>query len=128
MKYPGSHITSTTKRIANAMTLMITLLFLSGCAVGTSHRHHDYDAGASVSIKYHYYPDSHVYYDLHRHRYHYHNANRGWVSVKKLPKYIHLDRYRYHVVQTRHHKPWKVKHAHKKHRSHYKDQYSHRYH
>jgi hypothetical protein len=113
--------------IASGVTLVATLVFLNGCAAHTSHRHH-HDAGISGVNTYYYYPRSHVYYDSQKHRYHYHHASRGWVSVKKLPRYIHLDRHRYHVVQTGHQKPWKSGHTYKKHRGRYDDQDAHKRH
>ena len=127
MKTSASHRSKTFRHLlASAITLAATLSFLSGCAAHSSYGHHG--TGASVSVRYNYYPDTNVYYDSRRHRYHYHHADHGWVTVKKLPRYIHHDRNPYHVVHTGHNKPWKVKHAHKKHRSHYKGKHSNDHH
>jgi hypothetical protein len=124
MKMVAKHPAETLHRFISAsIMLIVAFLFLSGCTATTGHRHYDrhYDRGPSVSIEYHYFPDVHVYYDVHRHVYHYHHAHRGWVTVKKLPHYIHIDKHRHHVMRSRHHQPWKEKHEYKHHRSHYDD-------
>lgn len=100
-----------------SIVLIVAAVFLSGCTATSGH-YYDYDPGPSASTRYYYFPDAHVYYDIHRDLYHYHHPYRGWLKVRTLPHYIHINRTRYHVLYSRHHRPWKDNHAFKHHRSH----------
>lgn len=112
--------TNTIRKPATAsIALLITTIFLGSCTANAGYRHYDYEPATSKSIEYHYFPNAHVYYDSHRRIYHYRHQQRGWISVKKLPKYIHIDKHRRYSVRSDHHKPWKNQHLQKKHRSHF---------
>ena len=87
--------TNTIRKPATAsIALLITTIFLGSCTANAGYRHYDYEPATSKSIEYHYFPNAHVYYDSHRRIYHYRHQQRGWISVKKLPKYIHIDKHR----------------------------------
>ena len=101
------------------ITLLIATIFLGSCTANAGYRHNHYEPATSKSIEYHYFPNAHVYYDSHRRVYHYHHKQRGWLSVKNLPKYIHLDRHRRYPVRSDHQKPWKKHHLQKEQRSHF---------
>jgi len=106
------------KPLTASIALIITIIFLSSCTANAGYRHYDYESSPSRTVDYHYYPNAHVYFDSHRHLYHYHHMQRGWQSVKKLPKYIHIDKHHRYSVRSDHRKPWKNQHLQKKHRSH----------
>ena len=107
------------KPVTASIALIITIIFLSSCAANAGYRHYDYEPSPSRSFDYHYYPNAHIYFDSRQHLYHYHHKQRGWQSVKKLPKYIHIDKHRHYPVRSNHRKPWKNQHLQKKHRSHF---------
>jgi hypothetical protein len=101
---------------------LLTTFFLSGCtatAHSTPYYGSDHSYSTSRVYQYYYYPDADIYYDPYRHKYHYNHGTHGWVSVTFLPSYIHYDKHRYHVIRSPHHRPWKHKHAYKKHHRHY---------
>ena len=106
------------KPLTARITLIISIILLSSCAANAGSRHYDYESPPSGTFDYHYYPNAHVYFDSHRHLYHYHHKQRGWQSVKKLPKYIHIDKQRRYSVRSDHRRPWKNQHLQKKHRGH----------
>ena len=100
------------------LTFLIAIIFLSSCTANAGYRHNNFGAVSSTSFEYHYFPDAHVYYDTHRRVYHYHHRQHGWVSVKQLPAYIHLDRHHRQLLHSGHQRPWNNQHLHKKNRSH----------
>lgn len=115
---PHSH-----EKIANfirsSSILFLALFFLSGCNATASHYQYQYEPATENWSEYHYYPNVNVYYDRHRHIYHYQHNSRGWVSANRLPHFININSHRYNVVRSRHHRPWKNKHANKQHHKHY---------
>lgn len=120
MKTNFSNSANTISRpVTASIALIITIIFLSSCAANAGYRHYDYEPSPSRSFDYHYYPNAHVYFDSRQHLYHYHHKQRGWQSVKKLPKYIHIDKHRQYPVRSNHRKPWKNQHLQKKHLSHF---------
>ena len=112
--------------LLNLSLMIVIALMLSGCLAHSPQRHgnphyvHREAPRAEVIFNYHYYPDAHVYYDTHRRLYHYHDKYRGWISVRILPGYIHLGGHghRHHIVNSKHNKPWKLKHRNKRPHSH----------
>ena len=112
--------TNTIRKPATAsIAMLITTIFLGSCTANAGYRHYGYEPATSKSIEYHYFPNADVYYDSHRRIYHYRHQQRGWISVKKLPKYIHIDKHRRYSMRSDHHKPWKNQHLQKKHRKHF---------
>ena len=110
--------------LINLSLIIVIALMLSGCPAHNPHRddHPQYDhheaPRTEVIFNYHYYPDVHVYYDTHRRLYHYHDKYLGWITVRILPGYIHLGAHRHHIVNSKHNKPWKLKHRNKRPHSH----------
>ena len=110
--------------LLNLGLMIVIALMLSGCLAHSPQRHgnphydHHDTPRAEVIFNYHYYPDVHVYYDTHRRLYHYHDKYRGWITVRILPGYIHLGGHRHHIVNSKHNKPWKLKHRNKRPHSH----------
>jgi hypothetical protein len=109
---------------------LLTLVFLSGCtatAHSTPYYGSDHGYSSSRYYQYYYYPDADIYYDPYRRKYHYNHGTHGWVSVTFLPSYILYDKHRYHVIRSPHHRPWKHKHAYKRHHRHYDGHKQHRH-
>jgi len=106
------------------LTFLIAIIFLSSCTANAGYRHNNFGAVSSTSFEYHYFPDAHVYYDTHRRMYHYHHKQHGWLSVKQLPPYIHLDRHQRHLLRSGHQTPWNNQHLYKKNRSHFNSKHN----
>jgi len=104
--------------LLNLSLMLVIALMLSGCLAHNPHRHGTHHPRTEIIFNYHYYPDVHVYYDTHRRLYHYHDKYRGWITVRILPSHIHLGRHRHHIVNSKHNKPWKLKHRNKRPHSH----------
>jgi len=115
------HPVGKTHTVAISLLITAMVILLSGCTTTARHHHSDHHSATALSFEYHYFPGVHVYYDVHRKLYHYHHKHRGWISVKVLPRHIRIRGKRHHVLRSRHHQPWKNKHLHKHHRSHFDD-------
>lgn len=100
-------------------SVILLSLFMSGCSAHAQHHQQNHHKPhVSVSFEYDYYPGQHVYYDRHNHLYHYNHYRQGWLTVRVLPVYIHLDYNRRHRLAYRHNRPWRESHAHKRHYTH----------
>lgn len=112
------------RRLMNTSLIVFSFLVVSGCSAHATHysdRHSQ--SRVSVGYEYYYYPDQNVYYDRHRRLYHYNHYRNGWLSVRILPAFIHLNHQRRHPLAYRHARPWQERHAYKRHHRYYDRDY-----
>lgn len=120
-----------TKRYIKTGVMLASLLAVGACSAhsGQHRAQHNSHHRPSVQVmfEYDYYPDQHVYFDRHNSLYHYHHADRGWLTVSILPRYIQLNHHRRQHLSYNHNRPWKERHVNKHYNSHHEPRHYNRH-
>lgn len=122
------------KLLSRIVVLFLASLFtgMAGCTIvvgdgGPPHHAPAWGHRSHVYYDYYYYPHAHVYYNVYT-GYYFYLSGSSWISVRVLPRHIHIDRQDRVRLKLRDKKPYLKNREHReKYRSRSKRKYNKRY-